>query len=525
MVIERNAGRSGSARRWFAAAAAVGFLAAFAAPGRAQGPADPPNIVYILADDLGYGDVHAFNARSKIATPNLDRLAGDGMRFTDAHSGSAVCTPTRYGILTGRYAWRTRLQQSVFGGYSPPLIDPGRITVASLLKRHGYRTACIGKWHLGLEWATRPHTEFGDTVNPAGDIGTVDYRAPFRGGPTALGFDEFFGISGALDMPPFIFLNGDRCEGVPTVRKTWLRTGPAEKDFEAEEVMSTITTRAVAFLEAQAKARRRQPFFLYFPLTAPHTPIVPSREFQGKSRIGTYGDFVMEIDASVGAVMRALDRLALAQNTLMIFTSDNGCSPAAELERLALIGHDPNGEWRGCKADVFEGGHRIPFIARWPGKVKPGSTCADTICLTDLLATCAAIVGERLPANAGEDSVNILPDLLGTARGPLREATVHHSIYGAFAIRQGPWKLALCPDSGGWSYPFPGRPDSNRLPRVQLYNLEKDPSESENLQAKDPDVVARLTALLQRYVREGRSTPGNAQRNDVPVSIRPFYVR
>jgi arylsulfatase A len=490
-------------------------------PSRAAAPPERPNIVYILADDLGYGDVRCLNGDARIATPNIDGLAAHGMVFTDAHSGSAVCTPTRYGILTGRYAWRSRLKSGVLGGYSPPLIEPGRLTVARLLQGHGYRTACIGKWHLGLVWPTtaagpRP---FGDEIEPKRDIGAVDYTRPIAGGPTSLGFDAFYGISASLDMPPFLYIHDDRCVGVPTVQKTFLRKGPAVADFEAIDVLPTLARRAVEYLDARGKAEDARPFFLYFPLTAPHTPIVPGAESRGRSGINAYADFVMQVDATVGRVVEALTRNGLEDSTLVILTSDNGCAPAADFAELSRQGHHPSGPFRGHKADIFEGGHRIPFLARWPGKIPAGSSCADTICLTDLMATCAAILGVPLPADAGEDSVNILPDLLATAPGPLREATVHHSIDGSFAIRQGRWKLALCPDSGGWSPPRPGRPEARGLPPVQLYDLAQDVGERRNVQAEYPEVVAQLTRLLQRYVNEGRSTPGPPRENEGKVSI------
>ena len=479
-----------------------------------------PNIVYILADDLGYGDIRCLNPKGKIPTPDIDRLAAEGMRFTDAHAGSAVCTPTRYGILTGRYAWRSRLQNGVLGGYSPPLIEPGRMTVASLLKGHGYHTACVGKWHLGLGWANTGSAEFGDGIDPKGDIGSVRYDRPFSGGPTALGFDRFFGISASLDMPPFLFLRDDCCVGMPTTEKTFVRKGPAHKEFEAVDVLPALTREAIAYLDGWAKSAGTRPFFLYLPLTAPHTPIVPAAGFQGRTRLGSYGDFVAQVDAAVGEVMQALDRNGLRETTLVIVTSDNGCSPEADFPALASLGHHPSGPFRGHKADIFDGGHRVPFIARWPGRVRMGSTCDDTICLTDLLATCAAIVGAKLPDQAAEDSVSILPDLLGTADGPVREATVHHSIDGSFAIRQGTWKLILGADSGGWSAPKPGSAEAKGLPPVQLYNLARDPGERQNLQAEHRDIVERLTGLLKRYVAEGRSTPGKRLKNDVDVRLR-----
>ncbi len=486
----------------------------------ASNAAERPNIVFILADDLGYGDLRCFNPAGKIPTPHLDRLAAQGMRFTDAHSGSAVCTPTRYGILTGRYAWRSRLQQSVLVGYSPPLIAPGRLTVASLLRRHGYHTASVGKWHLGLGWAIARPAAFGDAIDPRGDPAAVRYDRPFSGGPTTLGFDQFFGISASLDMPPYIFLRDNRCVGVPTTEKTYIRKGPAEKDFEAANVLPALEQEAVSYLDHRISGAEVRPFFLYLALTAPHTPIVPGDEFRGRTGLGPYGDFVAQVDAVVGEVLRVLDRNGLGDNTLVIVTSDNGCSPSAGFPALARLGHKPSGPFRGTKADIFEGGHRIPLIARWPGHVRAGSTCADAICLNDLLATLAAIVGDTLPGDAGEDSVSILPDLLGTAAGPVREATVHHSINGSFAIRQGPWKLILCPDSGGWSPPRPGSDAAKGLPPVQLYDLARDPGERRNLQADHPEIVDRLTRLLERYVSEGRSTPGKPLRNDGEVNLR-----
>jgi arylsulfatase A-like enzyme len=481
-----------------------------------------PNIVYILADDLGYGDVHCFNPGSKIPTPHLDRLAAQGMIFTDAHSGSAVCSPTRYGILTGRYSWRTRLQRDVLSGYSRPLIAPGRLTVAGLLKKQGYHTVCIGKWHLGLGWALADPTLFLDTAAMSLKPPKVDYTQPIRDGPTTRGFDEFFGIAASLDMQPYIYIHNDRTVGLPTVEKTIVRTGPAAPDFEAVDVLTNLTFPALEAIAAHGPSgpRAREPLFLYFPLTAPHAPIVPEADFAGKSGINAYADFVMQTDAAIGQVLDALEHHGLAEKTLVIVTSDNGCSPVANFKELLAHGHNPSGPFRGHKADIFEGGHRIPFIARWPGRIKPGATCADPICLTDLMATVAAIVGVTLPADAGEDSVNLLPDLLGTARGPLREAVVHHSSEGAFAIRQGPWKLALCPHASGWRALRPPADVIRKLPPIQLYNLDEDIGETRNLQAEHPEVVARLTRLLERYVAEGRSTPGTPQANDSPIEIR-----
>jgi arylsulfatase A-like enzyme len=478
-------------------------------------PAAGPNIVYILADDLGYGDVRCLNPGGKIATPNLDRLAAAGMIFTDAHSSSAVCTPTRYGILTGRYNWRSRLPSGVLGGYSRRLIEPGRLTVPALLKRHGYHTAVLGKWHLGMDWPLKG----GGFATDYADGWKIDYTQPIRNGPNAVGFDSYFGISASLDMPPYVYVENDRPQ-VPTVDKKWIRRGPAHKDFEAGDVLPALTKRAEGYISGRAAAARAgRPFFLYLALTAPHTPILPTKEWQGKSGLNAYGDFVMQVDAAVGRVLKALEDAGLERDTLVIFTSDNGCAPAADFPALAAKGHHPSYHFRGHKADIYDGGHRIPFLARWPARIKPGSRSDEILCLTDLMATCAEVLGVKLPDGAGEDSVSILPALVGKAKGPLREAVVHHSANGSFAIRQGRWKLELCPGSGGWSKPRPGRDDTSKLPLVQLYDLSADVSEKANVEDKYPEVVARLTKLLEKYVAEGRSTPGAAQKNTGEVDI------
>ena len=464
-----------------------------------------PNIVLILADDLGYGDVRCLNPQGKIATPNIDRLAAEGMRFTDAHSGSAVCTPTRYGILTGRYCWRSHLQSGVLLGFSPPLIATERLTAPALLKQHGYATACIGKWHLGLAFAG------------GSDAKGPDLTKPIRHGPTTRGFDYFFGISASLDMPPFAFIENDHFTEMPSVEKTWIRKGPAAAGFEAVDVLPALVRKAVEYVAARGADKKA--FFLYLPLTSPHTPIVPTRDWQGRSGLNAYGDFVMQTDAGVGEILTALDKHGLTDNTLVVMTSDNGCSPAANTAELEGKGHYPSGHFRGYKADIFDGGHRIPFVARWPAKIKAGAASDQLICLTDLMATCAEIVGAKLPDNAGEDSVSILPVLLGQASKPVREAVVHHSINGSFAIRQGQWKLELCPDSGGWSPPKPGSAEAKRLPPVQLYDMSRDAAERSNVGKEHPEIVARLVKLLEKYVADGRSTPGAPQPNDAAVKF------
>jgi arylsulfatase A-like enzyme len=299
------------------------------------------------------------------------------------------------------------------------------------------------------------------------------------------------------------------------------RKGPAAPDFDAGDVLPTLTRKAVEFINRQAAdARGGKPFFLYLPFASPHTPIAPTPPWRGKSGLNPYADFVIETDSSIGQVLDALDEHKLAENTLVIVASDNGCSPYAQFDELLAKGHNPNYVFRGYKADIYEGGHHVPFLARWPAKVKPGQRSDRPICLTDLLATCAEIVGVRLPADAGEDSVSFLPALLGTPDSPPRTAIVHHSSNGSFAIREGNWKLALCPGSGGWSAPRPGRDDVSQLPPVQLFDLAKDIGEKENVQDRHPEVVARLTALLEKYVADGRSTAGTVQANSVAVKIK-----
>lgn len=508
----------------------VPLLAACLSASAADSAASP-NIVYILCDDLGYGDVKCLNPEGKIPTPNMDRVAAAGMTFTDAHSGSSVCSPTRYGILTGRYSWRSRLKRGVLGGLSPRLIEPGRLTVAAFLQQRGYHTAAIGKWHLGMDWVKNEGREVSQLdIESAAQVWNVDFSKPIANGPNSVGFNYYFGISASLDMVPYTFIENDHVTALPTEDGDFLlmpgksgrtRRGPRAPGFEAMDVLPRLTDKAVEYIgQRSAEAKQGRPFFLYLPLNAPHTPTLPAPEWQGKSGLNAYGDFVLQTDATVGRVLDALDRHGLTDNTLVIVTSDNGCSPMADFEALARGGHHPSYHFRGHKADIFDGGHRIPLLVRWPGKVQAGSTCGQLICLTDLLATCAELVGARLPDNAGEDSVSILPALLGKTTGPLREAVVHHSINGSFAIRQGPWKLELCPDSGGWSAPRPGSPAERDLPPVQLYNLETDMGETTNVQDQHPQIVQRLTALLEKYVVEGRSTVGPQQPNTTPVEIR-----
>lgn len=476
-----------------------------------------PNIVYIIADDLGYGDLSCLNANSKLNTIHTDQLAQEGMIFTDAHSGSAVCTPTRYGILTGRYSWRSRLKEGVLWGYSRCIIPPDRTTVASLLKTGGYHTACIGKWHLGLDWQLTDRRIPQDNAQEKGK--NVDFSEPIQLGPNQLGFDYSYIIPASLDMEPYVYVENGQVTSLPN-RQTvseddygWWREGPTGADFKHEEVLPKLTEKAVQYIDRHAASD--SPFFLYFPLPAPHTPILPTEPFLGKSKTNPYGDFVLQVDDVVGQLLHALKEKGIEENTLVIFTSDNGCAPSANFEVLESYGHDPSFVFRGHKADIYEGGHRIPFIVRWPGQIKPSSTRDETICLTDLLATCAALLGAELPDNAGEDSINLLPAFLQQpVQKPLREATVHHSINGSFSIRKGKWKLEFCPGSGGWSYPRPGRDDMSQLPEMQLYDLETDIGETHNVIEEHTDVASDLQELLNRYILNGRSTFGEPQKND-----------
>lgn len=477
-----------------------------------------PNFIVILADDLGFGDVACLNpGRGRIATPQMDAMAAQGMVFTDGHSTSAVCTPSRYSLLTGRYSWRSRLQSGVLSGTSPPLIASGRMTVAGVLKRGGYATACIGKWHLGM---TLP--------KPLDSGGIAE-------GPVTRGFDHFFGISASADMPPYAWIENDRFTEPPTATKELHlgRRGPAAPGFTAEDVLPTLVKRSVAWIQA----RKDQPFFLYLALNSPHTPLNPGVEWRGRSGLGTYGDFVMQTDAAVGEVLRAVDEAGLAEKTLVLFTSDNGCAPYVgdssgvdpmphsndDIRGLEQRGHFPSAGMRGYKSDLWEGGHRVPFLVRWPGVVAAGVRCGQLVSQVDVMATFAGLAGVALPGDAGEDSVDFQSLLRGGA-APVRESLVHQSIDGSLAIRAGDWKLLLCAGSGGWSKAPPVAAGEAKA-MVQLYDLAKDPGERENLAGAHPEVVGRLTAALERLVAEGRSTPGPRLANDVAVRIRKGKAR
>ncbi|MFK8111162.1 MAG: arylsulfatase [Rubripirellula sp.] len=490
-----------------------------------------PNIVYILADDLGFGDVSCYNPSSKIKTPHIDRLAEDGMRFTDAHTPSSVCTPTRYGILTGRYCWRTRLKYRVLDGFDPPLIEQDQVTVPSLLRQHGYQTGCVGKWHLGMQWTDRvgaavPAVSI-DRRTPPRSGRDVDYTQPIEGGPNAVGFDFFFGISASLNMSPFCYLKNNRPVQIPNIESPRIRNefivvdeGIRSSDFAIAGVTPRLNGEAVAFIERSAAAAKeqggaRRPFFLYFPLTAPHLPVIPNAEFQGVSQAGLYGDFVVEVDATVGAIVNAIERAGVAENTLVIFSSDNGglyhwwspqeaddvahYKPTPRGQSMKEYGHQGNAHLRGTKADIWEGGHRVPLIAKWPAAIGASRISHSLIELTDLLATCAEILGVDLPSDAGPDSHSMLGAMLGTI-GSERDFAVHHSLWGTFAIREGDWKMVPQRGSGGFTRPRQVEPAEGESVG-QLYNLAEDPSETKNVWNENPEVVRRLADRLKR-IRE-----------------------
>ncbi len=478
-----------------------------------------PNVVIILADDLGIGDVSSYNENAAWKTPNIDSLAAGGMSFTDAHTSAALCTPTRYGILTGRYNWRSSLKRAGYNGYSTPLIENERMTIAELFKGHGYQTAIIGKWHLGWNWQLEGSKEitYDDRTVPV-----IDFSQAIKNGPEDQGFIYSFGTIASLSSPPFVWVENSRATSIPTKvsvnydEKAFWRKGPKSDDFNHVDVLPTITEKSVEYIQKQAGSE--QPFFLYVALTAPHAPIIPTTEFIGKSNTNAYGDFVLLVDQVVGQIVDAITGDDRLENTLIFFTSDNGQSPRADFDddELPLAGHNGSYIYRGKKFDIFEGGHRVPFIASWPGKIKPGVESDETICTVDFMATGAELLGVDFSDDTAEDSYSILPALKQENRGkPIREATVNHSSDGRFAIRKGDWKLILWPGSGGWAFPATEE-DMKGLPSFQLYNLRKDPGETQNLVSKFPRRLKDLKTLLEKYVNEGRSTPGSPQKNDGP---------
>ena len=478
-----------------------------------------PNIIYVLADDLGYGDIATFNPAGKILTPAIDKLASEGMKFTDAHTSSSVCTPTRYGIMTGRDNWRSSLKQGVPTGVSKALVPNSRTSVASLLKRAGYHSAFVGKWHLGWDWALKEGDSVGGTGWNPTDYGNIDFAKPVSNGPNSLGFDYSFAHAGSLDMAPYVYVENGIPTSIPdtvtvnTAKYSWWREGPTGHDFKHDRVTPDFFERSFTYIEE--RSAYEQPFFLFLALPSPHTPILPTAEWQGRSGLNPYADFVMQIDDYIGQLTKILEEEGIAENTLVIFTSDKGCSPEADFDILGAKGHQPSAIYRGHKADIYEGGHRVPFIVRWPDKIKPATESHRTICSTDLLATCADLTGISLKDNEGEDSFSLLPLFMNTDSSEYtRDATVHHSIKGNFAIRKENWKLVFCPGSGGWSDPKPGSDGIGDLPKFQLFNLETDPGEQINLYRSHPEIVIALKQLMISYIEKGRSTKGLNQENE-----------
>lgn len=491
--------------------------------------AERPNIVLIYADDLGYGDVQCYNpVRGKIPTPHIDKLAAQGMMFTDAHSSSGVCSPSRYTILTGRYHWRGRLQNGIVGMWASPAIPADRMTIGTLAKQNGYRTACIGKWHLGWDWPIPREKRNLMPGSKEEDIPATEeqktfwkelFSQPIPGGPTARGFDLYFGTD-VPNWPPFCFIENDRTVGIPSgflpvglfKDNQASNQGPALPDWKLEPILPTIGDRAASFITESA--RKNEPFLLYFSLTSPHTPLSVNEEWLGRSSLGPYADFVMETDHVIGNVLAAIDKSGVADDTLVIFTSDNGCAHYIGKDELEAKGHFPSGPLRGAKADAWEGGHRVPFIVRWPGVVEAGAVNDQLVHQADLMRTFADVAGAELPDNAGEDSFSLLP-LLEGRNEPARKNAVSNSIRGIPAVRDGHWKYIAAPGSGGWGQ------GGDQSQSVQLYNLAEDLGETKNLAAAMPEKLKEMQALYETLIIEGRSTPGAKQSNDMDVVRHP----
>ncbi len=481
--------------------------------------ADRPNVVLVMADDLGIGDITPTNPDCKIKTPNLQRMANEGITFLDAHTPSSVCTPTRYGLLTGRYNWRSRLARGVLGGTSAHLIPAERPTLGHLMRRAGYHTAMLGKWHLGWDWHKNGKK--------------IDFTQPVKNGPDINGFDQYYGHCGSLDMPPYVWVDTghvtaqpDRVEGVTRNqdRYGWYRKGPIGSDFHINDVLPHLFGKAITHIRQHAvSAKSGKPFFLYLALPAPHTPIVPIAPFKGSSGLNPYADFVVQVDHHVGQLFAALKEAGLDENTLVIFTSDNGCSPEANFELLKSKGHDPSAGYRGHKADIYEGGHRVPLIVRWPGHVKGGRKTKTLACLTDVYSTLEELTEQPRKPLGGEDGFSLLGVLKG-AESSGRDTLISHSINGKFAIRQGAWKLCLAPGSGGWSEPRDKTALAQGLPPMQLFNLDEDPGEQKNLVGQHPEKVTALLALLDQQIQNGRCTPGKAVSNDRKIQFLPKGV-
>jgi arylsulfatase A-like enzyme len=478
-----------------------------------------PNIVVILADDFGVGDIQAHYPDNKIPTPHLDRLVRQGISFSDAHSPSAVCSPTRYGLLTGRYAWRTRLQEWVIAAYEPPLIAPDRPTLPGFLRENGYHTTCVGKWHLGWNWAGPQPSRMTEARNGQKSL-EWDYTQRIGGGPTERGFDDFYGVD-LPNLPPFTFIEDDRVTVQPTAQYVHDPTegvvlprgfvgAPMAPGWKLDAILPEITRRAVQ--EIRTLAKKDEPFFLYFSLTSPHEPVVPSKQFKGRSGIAPIADFVMETDWSAGHVIQAIDDAGIADNTVVIFTSDNGHSHYTGWQELVDAGHRPSGPYRGHKGDVWEGGHRVPLVVRWPDHIAVGSRSNQLVSLTDLFATCAELIDKQLPDRGAEDSVSFLPAAIGQGNVTPRSPIVNHSNHGEFAFRSGDWKLVF--RNAGNLNQCRGK---QRI--MELYNLKYDPSEEMNVALEQARLAVQLTHQFGKLVEDGASRAGVKGQNDSRVRI------
>ena len=461
-----------------------------------------PNVILILADDLGYGDVGCYGA-TKIKTPNIDRLATEGRRFTNAYTPGSVCSPTRYGVMAGRYFWREPRHHAT-GVHAPGgvlLFDQDRLTLAKLFQKNDYATGAVGKWHLG----------FGEGDNPAE---RYDWsQEEIKPGPLEVGFDSFYGMAANVDNSPKIYIENHRFAGrkpgdvVTMVGRSEVKPWSPEAEYKPDQVAGEIAHKALEFIERS----KDKPFFLYYCTNITHNQITPSAPFQRKSECGPYGDFVQELDNHVGQILEALAKAGIADNTLILFTSDNG-GVVADNERLLpqwqakQAGHLICGTLRGRKHSIYEGGFRVPFIVRWPGQTPAGTRSDTVLCLTDILASCAAMLGEKLPDNAGEDSFNALPAWKGEPNAIVRPALILDSASGVFAIREGDWKLIERNES--IAEPTKAKKaKANDENNNQLYNLTDDPSETKNLWDQKPGIVKHLTSLLAKARQDNRTRP------------------
>jgi arylsulfatase A-like enzyme len=466
-----------------------------------------PNIVYILADDMGYGDLSALNSESGIQTPNMDKILHQGVHFTDAHTNSSVCTPTRYGIITGRYAWRSSLKKGVLHGYDKPLIEDDRPTVASYLKSNGYNTACIGKWHLGT--GLQPKDGEASIIENNGRS-NVDFNKSIKD-PSSLGFDFSYIISASLDMPPYVYIQNGKVLELPTDytngkkenksgRGVFWRPGEKSPSFVFEKTLDNFTKKTESYIEKQKNVST--PFFLYFALTAPHTPWLPTGDAVGKSKAGRYGDYVTMVDDAVGAVVASLKKAGKLENTLIIVTSDNGSNWKPQDKKK--YAHRANYIYKGQKADIYEGGHRVPYIAQWPGIIPAGFESNQLMCTTDLFATLPGILNNPKVENGAEDSYNLWPAYTSKPKSAIREAVVHHSYSGKFSIRRGKWKYTPSLGSGGFTNPKSIQPKEGEA-KGTLYDMSKDVTEKNNLYKEYPEIVKELDQLLAKYKKQGYS--------------------